>query len=423
MSVNKPAGSGVGPSRTAATWNCPRALADSLVIAANRFLDHPADQAAVDAVVCAIKAITAEGPGGSQALERVRQKRLKRDGGFGRRYVAVKWLDPSGQVAPLRERVPARDRIPEQMGRIIAGQPEKYPHGAASFFEQERPLLQARTGEFATVVGEQIRRELQPLGADSPTVAHMQLASFLDLSWTLHHQAQVRSAAHPAALEKIDAGDVASLCDFLTVVAGRLPLSAAEFDRFLELARGNWREENDKDVLLRGRVVTSSLAGKASLLQTWVTPFVRELAARGLLVRVAHQYRAARRGAQSTEVIRPRGAAAAGASVLSDDTQELAASDTGIHILEGTPEPARLHVLRNYVRCATVCAVVSLDEALRIAQAQPDVPGHRQYVIRLFHDEGWIMSPRGRGEPVFEKRGLPLKTGQTAIPAATRLQT
>ena len=150
-------------------------------------------------IQAAIKAITAEGPGGSQALERVRQKRLKRDGGFGRRYVAVKWLDPSGQVAPLRERVPARDRIPEQMGRIIAGQPEKYPHGAASFFEQERPLLQARTGEFATVVGEQIRRELQPLGADSPTVAHAQLASFLDLSWTLHHQAHVRSAAHPAA--------------------------------------------------------------------------------------------------------------------------------------------------------------------------------------------------------------------------------
>jgi hypothetical protein len=69
-----------------------------------------------------------------------------------------------------------------------------------------------------------------------------------------------------------------------------------------------------------------------------------------------------------------------------------------------------------------VCAVVSLDEALRIAQAQPDVPGHRQYVIRLFHDEGWIMSPRGRGEPVFEKRGLPQNSGQAAHPGAMRAQ-
>jgi hypothetical protein len=417
MSANKPAGASVGHVRAAGSWTCPRALADPLVAAVNRFLDRPVDQTGVDAMVRAINAIAAEGPGGARALERVRQKRLKRDGGFGRRYVAVKWLDSSGQLAPLRQRVPARDRIPEQMARIIAGQPEKYPQGAASFFDEERPLLQARTGEFASVVGEQIRRELQPLAADSPIVAHAQLASLLDLSLTLRHQAQVRSAAHPTALEKIDAGDVASICDFLTVVAGRLPLSAAEFDRFLDLARAEWLSEKDKDVLLRGRVVTVGLDGKAPLLQSWVTPFVRELAARGLLVRVAHQYRAARRGAPSTEVIRPRGTTSAEASVLSHDTQELAASDTGIHILEGTPEPERLHVLRNYVRCATVCAVVSLDEALRIAQAQPDVPGHRQYVIRLFHDEGWIMSPRGRGEPVFEKRGLPQKAGQTAIPA------
>jgi hypothetical protein len=412
MSAQVHAEAGIDQQGSSPSWTCPRAQADALVAAVNDFLDHPVDDSALDEVVSAINASAAAGPGGARALKGAHREQLKRDGGFGCRYVAVKWLDAHGQVMPLSHPVPARDRIPEQMAHIVTRQPEKFPHGPASFFERERLLLHARTGEFGSVVGEQIRHELNSLAAHAP-VSHARLASIFDMSLSLRHQAQIQSAAHPAALGKIDAGDVASICDFLTVVAGRLPLSAAEFDRFLDLARTDWASDDDKDVLLRGRVVTSGLDGKAHLLQSWITPFVRELATRGMLARASDQYRASRRDGPATAVIRPPGAAAE-ASAREHDTHELAASDTSIHILEGAPEPERMHVLRNYVRCATACAVIPLDEALRIAQARPDVPGHRQHVIRLFHDEGWIMSPGGRGEPVFEKRDLVRTTGETA---------
>jgi hypothetical protein len=226
--------------------------------------------------------------------------------------------------------------------------------------------------------------------------------------------------AHATALEKIDAGDVGSMCDFLAALAGRVPLSSVEFERFLELARTGWASDSAPDILLRGRVATLGLEGKTHVLQQWVTPMTRELSVRGALPRLIRQYQSERRPvAPPPPQVRPRASFVSHESVLEHDTQELTASDTGVHILEGTPEPERMHVLRNYVRCATVCAVVTLDEALRIAQARPDVPGHRQHVIRLFHDEGWIMSPRRHGEPVFEKRAAPSATPTASAGPAT----
>ena len=80
------------------SWIAPRALVDPLIAAVDRFLDHPVDQPAVDAVVTAIEAIASAGPGGTRRLETIRQKRMKRDGSFGRRYVAVGWpLDGEGR--------------------------------------------------------------------------------------------------------------------------------------------------------------------------------------------------------------------------------------------------------------------------------------------------------------------------------------
>jgi hypothetical protein len=398
--------------QAASSWECPGEAASRLADAVDRFLNHPGDDPATDEALSAINNIAGSGPGGKRALESVRRKRLKRDGGFGCRYVAVKWLDADGEFTALSEPVPARDLIRSQMARIVAERPEQFPDGVDAFFENERPLLQARTADFASLVAGRVRRELTALAADPPIVSHTRLASILDLMLSYRHVAQIRAAAHPRALEKIDTADTASMSDFLIAVAGRLPLTTAEFDRFLELARADWVSDAEKDAILRGRVVTLGLDGKSALLLSWITPFTRELAARGLLGRVSGRYRAARHGQRKPEVIQPPGASP-GSSVLEHDTQEMAASDTAIHYLEGAPEPARMHVLRNYLRCSTICAIVSLDEALRIAEASSDVPGHRQHVIRLFHDEGWIMTPRRHGEPVFEKRATPQKADGT----------
>jgi hypothetical protein len=401
-------------------WPAGDPEVSALLAAMDRFLANPAEAALADEASRAIGAIALEGPGGVAALQAVRRKRLRRDGGFACRYIAVKWLSADAQVRPLPQPMPARDRIPEQMARIVAEHPARFPQGATGFFEHERPLLQSHTGEFKSVLAVQLGQELKPLTAGVRAVSHAQLASLLDLAAAYRHQAQVRQA-HVAALEKIDAGDVRAMCEFLATLAGRLPLSSAEFERFLELARTEWASASPQDILLRGRVVTLGLEGKTHVLQSWVTPMTRELAVRGALPRLIQQYASERRPLAPQAPVRPRAALVSHESVLEHDTQELAASDTGIHIFEGTPEPERMHVLRNYVRCATVCAVVTLDEALRIAQARPDVPGHRQHVIRLFHDEGWIMSPRRHGEPVFEKRAAPsaqASPGTPPIPAA-----
>jgi hypothetical protein len=396
------------------TWECPQESATRLVNAADRFLDRPTDDSVTDEVLRTINDIARAGPGGIRALDTARQKRLKRDGGFGCRHVAVKWLNVNGEFRSLSQPVPARDRIRSQIARVVAEQPEKFPDGVDAFFEQERPLLQARTADFASLVAGQIRRELQPVTADHPTVSHMRLVSLLDLMSTYRHGAQVRAAAHPRALAKIDAADVESMGDFLMAVAGRLPLTTAEFNRLLELARRDWVSDEGTDSLLRGRVVTVGLDGKSALLLSWITPFVRELAVRGLLSRLSRRYQSTHRPQHKPHMIQPPRVPRSDSSVLDHDTQVLTASDTAIRYLDGAPEPERMHVLRNYLRCSTICAVVSIDEALRIAQALPDVPGHRQHVIRLFHHEGWVMTIRRYGEPVFEKQATSQKSEDSA---------
>lgn len=418
MSASAHAGTGPVPRKAEALWNCPVPRAEALLAAVDRFLASAAETPLADAVSQAICEIAADGPGGAAGLESIRRKRLRRDGGFACRYIAVKWLTPDGQVRPLPQPMPARDRIPEQMARIVTEHSARFPQGATGFFAHECPLVQARTGEFKSVLAVQIRQELKLLTDGARDVSHPRLASLLDLAAAYRHQAQVRQA-HAAALEKIDAGEVGSICDFLAALGGRVPLSSVEFERFLELARADWASESAQDILLRGRVVTLGLEGKIQVLQQWVTPMARELAVRGALPRLVRQYQSERRPVSPPPQVRPRASLVSHESVLEHDTQELTASDTGVHILEGTPEPERMHVLRNYVRCATVCAVVTLDEALRIAQARPDVPGHRQHVIRLFHDEGWIMSPRRHGEPVFEKRAAPSATPTPSARPAT----
>lgn len=384
------------------SWTCSRAEVDALMASVNRFLDQPTSARAVNDLLVAITRIAATGPGGKRALESVRRQRLKQDGGFGCRYVALKWLGANGQLTPLKQPVPARDGVRSEMAGIVAEQRERFPEGVDAFFEGECPLMQAPTAEFANIVARQVRRELKLLTSDVPTVTHKRLANLLDLSSSFRHLAQLRSAAHPKALEKIDAADASSMCDFLVAVAGRLPLTSAEFDRFLELARSGWVSDAGDDAILRGRVVTIGLDGQSALLLSWITPFVRELAVRGLLSHVCSQYRAARR--QQRKMQPPEPDAEGETRVVEEETLELSLNDTAIHFLDGAAQPERMHVLRNYLRCSTNATIVSLDEALRIAEAMPNVPGHRQHVIRLFQTEGWIMAPRRRGEAVFEKR-------------------
>jgi hypothetical protein len=87
-----------------------------------------------------------------------------------------------------------------------------------------------------------------------------------------------------------------------------------------------------------------------------------------------------------------------------NDTAPVDVSSTdAFKIPIGVPEPAKLQVLRNYVRVSSAATVIRLSEAMRLSDARDDVAGHRQYVQQVFHEEGWAIIGQTRGDPMFSR--------------------
>ena len=70
----------------------------------------------------------------------------------------------------------------------------------------------------------------------------------------------------------------------------------------------------------------------------------------------------------------------------------------------GATEPLRLKILKDYLEIVPVATILTLEEAMRMAIANPTVLGHHEYVLRTFRQAGWTVIPRGNREPTFEKR-------------------
>lgn len=368
-------------------------------------LQAPLEENALTSLQFAIDELLEAIPGAVRAYQQRRAHQARELGGYSQRYVLIKDFDANDQLVPLAPPRPGRDGVRGHLARIATQHPQLFPGGLAAYLERERPLVQATTPDFERVLETYARAESENLRAAKPGALVMKLVDLVDTLSAYQNVSRLIAEAHPTAIEHIDRGDVAGMIEFLVGIGRRTPLSDAEFRRFVELSQQGWENCPESDLVLRGRVVSVGLDGKAPVLRKWITPFVRSLAAAGrvpeLLGRL-HPRSTAPRTPPPQDVTRTTAPLPRPEPVSSPPP---GVSDSGRFVVPvNTPEPAKLNVLRNYLRCGSMSATVALDHALQMAAAQPDVPGHRQHVLRVFQEEGWLMEPRGKREPIFKRR-------------------
>ncbi|REJ96918.1 MAG: hypothetical protein DWQ29_00580 [Planctomycetota bacterium] len=393
-------------SGSAAPWKCSESDFNALLAAVAEFWKRPADLRAERSISESIERLAETWPGGSRALNAKRTAQLSQLGRFTQRYVATRRVRADGSLSPMERPRPTRDGVPARLRKIVESDVDRYPGGWKQFLIDEQPLVRANCADFKRLVRQTVTEGLQELKSVDQRIVPLLLANLLDLLSAYRHVFLQVAEAHPTALQRIDAGEVDVMIEFVTAVGRKTPLTRQEFAQFIQLVLMNWKSSDPAATVLRGRIVHSGLDGKPDVLKKWIAPFVRELSNRSLLGRLHAVYaEKTGRSAPSPRKDFPRGNLHS-PSVLEHDTGELTTSDTGLNMVVpiGAPMPEHLHVLRNYVKSSSLSAVVTLREAMRIARANPDVLGHRQYVLRTFQEDGWVMANQKGGEPVFEKR-------------------
>jgi hypothetical protein len=290
--------------------------------------------------------------------------------------------------------------------RIISQHADRFPGGLSEFLQRERTLVQANSSDYVRIISKSVRTELETLQRGDPSLLLSALADVLDQLAAYRNLCYVVADAHPTALEKIEEGDTASMIEFVATVGKKAPLTEAEFQRFLELSREGWKNCSPQDTILRGRIVMNSLGGKSALLQTWIRPFVRQLAQWGLLSELTRKFVELRRMQKATPQTSSESVRDQDVVPRNEDTQMFSDSDTSTQFMAplATPEPKNLGLLRDYLRCRTIGATLPLAKAIQIAQAQPENADHHLHILRVFREEGWVMLPRGKREPIFEKQ-------------------
>lgn len=402
-----------------------------LKAACEAFVGEPLSDEKWDRVQRAIEDLAPTDPEFLADLKTTRRRQLDKHGGFSQRYVLSKDVGHDGKVRALPRSIPVRDDTRSKLARVVRDNPSSFPGGIQELLNTERPLQQAKSTDYGKLISATVRVELDSLLRCDRNKLLKSSATLLDLLEAYRHLQRL-AGAPPKVIETIDSNDTSAMIEFLVTVATRTPLTEAELTRLVPLAASNWAQATDKDLIVRGRVLQTGLDAKTALLKTWVQPFAAEVVFRGLLTDLQDAFR--KRVALNSQPVpaerptpppRPTSApssvpASTGsfsapmkplaqrpspAANLSD-TAPVDLSNTEVfRIPIGVPEPPRLHVLRNYVRVSSTGTVIRLSEAMRLCEAKDDIVGHRQYVQRLFYEEGWAIIGQNRGDSMFSRLG------------------
>lgn len=375
------------------------------------FLKDPSSEAEAT-FIRVFEHVAQEHPAGVRGVKHVRAVQHKRCGSYSQRYVARKWLEDDGTVVTLTTLRLLRDRIPQQLESRVKALPDRFPHGFAQFLRDEQPLFRAETARFLPLARQSIQEQLQALPQIAVEHLPQRLATLLDLLLAYRHCYRQNSESGSKALELIDAGDVDAMTAFLVTAAARSPLTTPEFLSVLRIAEATAQECGPQDKILRGRLINTGLNGNPGIWERWYVPFVRELSWRGLLPQLQEQYARRNSGKDARNGVAPPESASSPPTAGCDQPEPLesrtaftgAYTDFETAIPIGTPPPPRLHILSGYLENVSLNSVLALSEAMRMAQANPDIPGHRQYVLRTLRQGKWTLIPRGKREPIFQKR-------------------
>jgi hypothetical protein len=421
------------PPTKSTTPVCSPESLQTLKVAFEALVSEPWSEEHWDSVQRAIEELAPSDPQFFADLKTARRHQLHKHGGFSQRYVLSKDVGHDGKVRALPRPIPVRDDTSSKLARVVRDNPSSFPGGIQDLLDKERPLQHAKSPDYAKLIAATVRVELDSLLKGDRNKLLKSSATLLDLLETYRHLHRV-AGAHPKVIETIDANDTTAMLEFLITVASRTPLTEAELTRLVPLAADDWKQATDKDLIVRGRVLQTGLAAKTALLKTWVQPFAAEVVFRGLLTDLQEAFR--KRVALTAQPVaaerptppprptptpaptsvpattgtfsapmRPLAQRPAPAANLSDTSPVDLSSTDAFRIPIGVPEPPRLHVLRNYVRVSSTGTVVRLSEAMRLCEAKDDIVGHRQYVQRVFHEEGWAIIGQTRGDPMFSRLG------------------
>jgi len=429
MTSASPPASTTAPSKSSpAKAICAAESLQALKAAFEAFVGEPLSDPKWECVQRAVEDLAPTDLAFFADLTAARRLQNEKHGGFSQRYVLSKDVGPEGAVRPLPRSIPVRDDTRAKLARLVRDNPTKFPGGIQQLLNSERPLQQAKSADYARLIVATVRLELDSLLKCDRNKLLKSSTTLLELLMTCRHLHRV-AGAHPKVLETIDANDTTSMIEFLVTVATRTPLTEAELTRLVPLAAENWKQANDRDLIVRGRVLQTGLDAKTALLKTWVQPFAAEVVFRGLLsdlqaafgkrLAASLQPLVAERPALRAQPapaavvpatsgtfsspLRPTPPRATTTPNLSDTSPVDLGSTDAFKIPIGVPEPPRLYVLRNYLRVSSTGAVIRLSEAMRLCEAKADIIGHRQYVQRVFHEEGWAIIGQTRGDPMFTR--------------------
>lgn len=387
---------------------------EALKRAVAAFLSKPGAAEVETNLLRSIEQVAKRTPDGVQQLRQIRADQQQKWGAYTRRYVCTKCIQEDGSVEKLPRPRPARDRMLVEIRERVRSNPDRFPGGLDAFLREASPLFAADTKRFARIVQFRVQELLRGMPDWDAAQWPGELANVLDLLIAYRHSVLQNTESSPTALKIIDTGDVASMMEFLISAAARAPFTEAEFSRFLHSIADPAQGASDSVVILRGRIVNSGLEGTPGVLKRWITPFVRELSLRGKIPDLEQKYRERRSPAASSPRTEPTKQQPPAAPPVSrglvtssppNSAMNVSNSDSGIPI--GATEPVRLKILKDYLDIVPVSSVLSLQEAMQMAIADPEVEGHRQYVVRTFRQAGWTVIPRGNREPIFEKRPDP----------------
>lgn len=419
---------------TAAPICCPDAL-DALKEAFREFFHDPQSGSAWSELTRAVQSLSPADAEFPRSLDLARRELSAKHGGYSQRFVLSKDVGPDGSLRPLPRAIPVRDDTRKKLSRLVRNNPDRFPGGIQQLLDDQRPLQQAKTDDFAKLVAATIRLELGSLLRCDRKKLLKSAATLLDLAEAFRHMRHV-GQAHPKVIETIDRRDATAMIEFLVTVGTRTPLTEEELLRIVPIAARGWTDVGDRDQIVRGRILQTGLDGKSTLLKSWVEPFAAEIVFSGLMskLQLAFRKRLSESASSAAPAARPTPAppprksdrptttgtfsaplrtareSAAATSVPSAPPPAPTLSDTApvdvsvtdaFKIPIGVPEPPKLQVLRNYLRVSGSTTSMRLTEAMRLAEARDDVAGHRQYVQQVFHEARWAITGQTRGDPIF----------------------
>src|SRR4029079_14212282 len=150
----------------------------------------------------------------------------------------------------------------QKLVRLVRDNPSQFPGGIQELLATHRPLQQASSAQYAKLIVSTIDAELGSLLRCDRNKLLKMSATLLDLAETYRHLIRLQEA-HPKVIETIDKGDTTAMIEFLVTLGTRTPLTAAEWTRFVTIAAEGWDEANEKDLIVRGRVLQTGLSQKS----------------------------------------------------------------------------------------------------------------------------------------------------------------